>query len=84
MSQYVIDIDDEAVIKQINLILGTIISREIKSRYSETGGEVASAVKELIYNKKDEIIEMVVERATREIVKKGLPKLIDRFGEADR
>lgn len=84
MSQYMIDIDDEAVIKQINLILNTIINQEIKSCYSETGREVASAVKELIYNKKDEIIEMVVERATREIVKKGLPKLIDRFGEADR
>lgn len=84
MSQYVIDIDDKAVIKQINLILDTIINQEIKSRYSETGREVASAVKELIYNKKDEIIEMVVERAAREIVKKGLPKLIDRFGGADR
>lgn len=84
MSRYVIDIDVEAVTKQIDLILDAIINQEINSRYSDTGREVASAVKELIYNKKDEIIEMVVDRAAREIVKKGLPKLIDRFGEADR
>lgn len=37
------------------------------------------AIKKYIYTKKDEIIEAVIERASREIVKKGLPKLLDRL-----
>ena len=38
------------------------------------------AVKEYIYANKDNIIERVVERASIEIVKKGLPKLIENLG----
>lgn len=37
------------------------------------------AVKAYIYSNKDEIIERVVERASREIVRKGLPKLIENI-----
>jgi Cys-tRNA synthase (O-phospho-L-seryl-tRNA:Cys-tRNA synthase) len=37
------------------------------------------AIKEYIYSKKDEIIERVVERASVEIVKKALPKLIEKL-----
>lgn len=84
MSQYVIDIDDEAITEQINRILNVIINEQLKSRYTDTGHVITALIKELIYFKKDEIIEMVVDRAAREIVKKGLPKLIDRFGEANR
>lgn len=84
MSQYVIDIDDKAVTEQINRILNVIVNEQLKSRYTDTGHVITALIKELIYFKKDEIIETVVERAAREIVKKGLPKLIDRFGEANR
>jgi hypothetical protein len=42
---------------------------------------VDKAVKEYIYKNKDKIIERVVERASVEIVKKGLPKLLERLGE---
>ena len=83
MSQYVIDIDDEAVTEQINRILNVIINEQLKSKYTDTGHVITALIKELIYFKKDEIIETVVERATREIVKKGLPKLIDKIGGAD-
>ena len=38
------------------------------------------AVKDYIYVNKDKIIERVVERASIEIVKKGLPKLIENIG----
>jgi len=40
---------------------------------------VDKAIKQYIYSKKDEVIDRVVERATVEIVKKGLPKLLDRL-----
>jgi Cys-tRNA synthase (O-phospho-L-seryl-tRNA:Cys-tRNA synthase) len=42
---------------------------------------VDKAIKQYIYSKKDSVIERVVDRATVEIVKKGLPKLLDRLGE---
>lgn len=39
---------------------------------------IEKAVKEYIYINKDEIIEKVVNRATAEIVKKGILKLLER------
>lgn len=79
MSLYQIEIDDHAVVEQINAILNTIINREMNFKYSESGREISRAVKELVYSRKDEIIERVVDRAAKEIVKKGLPKLLDRL-----
>ena len=83
MSLYTIEINDEAIKEQVQGILNTVCNHELKNRYSESGREISAAVKDLIYSRKDEIIEMVVDRAIREIVKKGLPKLLDRFGEPD-
>lgn len=40
---------------------------------------VDKAIKQYIYTKKDEVIDRVVERASVEIVKKGLPKLLERI-----
>ena len=42
---------------------------------------VDKAIKQYIYSKKDTVIERVVDRTSTEIVKKGLPKLLDRLGE---
>jgi hypothetical protein len=39
---------------------------------------VDKAIKQYIYTKKDQIIDRVIDRASVEIVKKGLPKLIER------
>lgn len=36
------------------------------------------AIKEYIYSRKDEIIDKVISRASTEIVKKGMPKLLDK------
>lgn len=83
MSLYTIEINDDAIKEQVQGILNNICNRELNNRYSESGREISAAVKDLIYSRKDQIIEMVVDRATREIVKKGLPKLFDRFGESD-
>lgn len=38
----------------------------------------AAAVKDLVYSHKDEIIDKVVDRAVKEMVRKGLPKLLER------
>jgi Cys-tRNA synthase (O-phospho-L-seryl-tRNA:Cys-tRNA synthase) len=40
---------------------------------------VDKAIKQYIYSKKDEVIERVVDRASVEIVKKGLPKLLEKL-----
>ena len=42
---------------------------------------IGAGIKEFIYNNKEQIIEKVVDRAAKEIVKKGLPKLLERSGE---
>lgn len=79
MSLYTIEIDDAVVTDQINGIINAIFKREINSKYSDTGHEISAAVKDIVYSHKDEIIEKVVERATKEIVRKGLPKLLERI-----
>ncbi len=79
MSSYMIEIDDKAVNEQINNILNRIFNDQIRSKYSCTGDVIAAAVKELVYSHKDEIVEKVVDRAAREIAKKGLPKLLERI-----
>ena len=79
MSSYMIQIDDDAVTEQINNILNTIMNREIQRKHSQTGDVIAVAVKELVYSHKDEIIDKVVDRAVKEIVRKGMPKLLERM-----
>lgn len=44
---------------------------------------VDKAIKQYIYSKKDAVIDRVVERASVEIVKRGLPKLLNRLGDID-
>ena len=78
MSWYQINIDDNAIKEQMNSILNIIFKQELNSKYSGTGDIIACAVKDLIYSQKDEIIDKVVDRATKEIVRKGLPKLLER------
>lgn len=80
MSLYTIQIDDNAVTEQITNILNTIVNREIANKYSVSGDVIASAVKEIIYSRKDEIIEKVIDRAVKEIARKGLPKLLEMKG----
>ena len=67
-----------------------LVPQEIARRIVETHGYenrearigirngVDKAVKQYIYSKKDAIIDRVVDRATVEIVKKGLPKLLEK------
>ena len=39
---------------------------------------VDKVIRQYIYSKKDAIVDRAVERATVEIVKKGLPKLLEK------
>lgn len=83
MATYQIEINDEAINEQIQNILNAEINLSLRRlclmRCSGAGGETSAAVKDLIYSRKDEIIEKVIDRATTEIVKKGLPKLLERM-----
>ena len=71
--------------------IAELVSQEIARRIVETHGYenrearygiregVDKAVKQYIYSKKDAIIDRVVDRATVEIVKKGLPRLLEKI-----
>ena len=70
--------------------IAELVSKEIARRIVETHGYencearigiregVDKAVKQYIYSKKDAIIDRVVDRATVEIVKRGLPRLLEK------
>ncbi len=70
--------------------IAELVSQEIARRIVETHGYEAreakmgirdgvdKAIKQYIYSKKDTIVDRVVDRATVEIVKKGLPKLLEK------
>ena len=81
MSLYQINLDDGAIIEQINNILDTVLMEQMNHKYSNTGHIIAAAVKDLVYSNKDEIIDKVVDRAVKEIVRKGLPKLLEKGDE---
>ena len=80
-----IEIDE----KRIAQIVEETIAKDITDTYGYEAREarhgvrsgVDKAVKEYIYKNKDRIIDRVVERATVEMVKKGLPKLIENLGK---
>ena len=71
--------------------IAELVSQEIARRIVEKHGYenrearygiregVDKGIKQYIYSKKDEIIDRVVDRATVEIVKKGLPKLLENI-----
>lgn len=86
MSVYQIEIDDQAIVGQIRNIIAAIAENEIRQRYGyrgSTADTISTFVKEVLYAHKDEIIEKVVDRASREIVKKGMPKLLARLTKED-
>ncbi len=77
---------DEAYISEL---VSKEIARKIVAEHNYENREarigirdgVDKAIKQYIYAKKDAVIERVVDRASVEIVKKGLPKLLERLGE---
>lgn len=72
--------------ERITALVEQEIAEQIYKQYSYESRDakygvrtgVDKAVKQYIYDKKDAIVERVIARATVEIVKKGLPKLIEQ------
>lgn len=77
---YTLEVDDSKVAEQVQGILNQIMQREMQSKYGNVGNEISAAVKDLVYSHKDEIINLVVDRAVKEIVRKGLSKLLEKGG----
>ena len=78
-----INIPDERIVELVEqAIVENILNNRHENREAQYGvrSGMDKAVKEYIYVNKDRIIERVVERASIEIVKKGLPKLIENIG----
>lgn len=70
------------------LVVNQIANRMTKEYTEEMRGTkygiregVEKAVKAYIYSQKDAIVERCIARATAEIVRKGLPKLLGKLGE---
>lgn len=82
-----IEIDEKYVAELVSQELAKRIVAEHayenrEAKYGIREG-VDKAIKQYIYSKKDSVIERVVDRASVEIVKKGLPKLLNRLGDID-
>ena len=75
--------DEDKLYDLINSVMATDIKYAIREENTRDRGVINQFIKEILYSKKDEIIEMVVERASREMVKKGLPKLLDKMNSGD-
>ena len=75
--------------EEISDIVEQEIARRIVANHDYIGREakygvrngVDKAIQKYIYSEKDAIIDRVVNRASVEIVKKGLPKLLDKLSE---
>jgi len=78
-----INIDEQYIAELVSQEIANRIvnERTYENREAKVGVRIGvdKAVKEYIYSKKDKIIDKVIERASREIVKKGLPKLLENL-----
>lgn len=77
-----IEIDEgymaELVSKEIVRCIVETHEYENREARIEIRNVVDKAIKQYIYSKKDTIIDSIVDRATVEIAKKGLPKLLEK------
>ena len=78
-----VEINVENISQIVEKMLADEIVREYSSlarnaRYGVKEG-VDKAVKAYVYSRKDEIIERCVNRASTELIRKGLPKLFERM-----
>lgn len=77
----IINIDE----KELQKLITEELAKKIRADYSTERyvlkSEIAQAVRDIVYAEKDFIINMVVNRASTEIVKKALPKLLDVLKE---
>jgi len=80
-----IEIDEKYIAELVSQEIAKNIVTEYKyenreAKYGIRDG-VDKAIKQYIYSKKDDVIDRVIERASVEVVKKGLPKFIEAVGK---
>ena len=84
MSEITITVDENELTRIVTEQIADAMRNEYRSESRDTKygirKGVESTVKECIYASKDEIIDRCVARASAELVRKGLSKLIERMG----
>lgn len=77
-----IEIDDRELQKEVT----ELIARKLAHGYERNMFKraIVDAVREVVYSSKDEIIDMVVSRASREVTNKAVPKLVSKMMEDER
>ena len=81
MAQYLIEVDEQAIASQVNDILNQIFRKQMATKYGDVGDVLKAAVKDLVYAHKEEILDRVTDRAVKELVRKGLPLLLEKGGK---
>ena len=77
--QVKIDIDDKELQAEVTQIIARKLTQTWSSERNVLKQTIANAVKEVVYSEKEFIIEMVISRATAEITKKAMPKLLSKL-----
>jgi uncharacterized membrane-anchored protein YjiN (DUF445 family) len=79
--QITVEIDNNLIKELVTqeIVKQIVAERSYESREAKLGIRegIDKAIKQYIYSNKEKIIDRVVERASTEIVRKGMPKLID-------
>lgn len=76
--KFEINIPDERLTELVeDAIVRSVLNLDSREWVYGVRTGIDKAVKEYIYKNKETIIERVVERASKEMVRKGLPKLLE-------
>lgn len=75
-----IKINEESLGKMIEQQISTQALNTHHFRY-DLKNAIGKAVKDYVYSEKEQIIEKAVDRASKELVRKGLPMLIKKLEE---
>ena len=82
MADITITVDEDDIAKLVVEKIAAAMARTYSAEETDTKWGirkgVEQAVKDYVYSRKDEIIEKCVDRASLELMKKGLPKLLER------
>lgn len=83
MSKYTIqaEIDEDKLLEEFGEVVNKILMRQLSEETLKENGVIKRAIRDIVYSQKEVIIERVVNRATAEIVRKGMPKLLEKWAE---
>lgn len=73
--------DEEKIKNMISGIIERNVGYEINTAMRRENGAIKIWIKEALYSHKDEIIERIVERASKEMVRKGMNKFLEGMKE---